>query len=151
LHLGDVVGAKRQRDRDFAGGAVVGNGQEIVGGRRAGGAERNFIYLAGRTRGHSGNQVAVRIPERALAVAGGDVAVGADFVNRSGQIGLLINKLAVLVPDQDVADFTNGELAQRFMVAVFLGENVVIHIVGGVALHLPDTFGRKFKDHVVSG
>src|SRR5699024_3824228 len=109
LHLGDVVGTQRQRDGDLAGGAVVGNAQEIVGGGRAGRAEFDFIHLTIFAGGHGRNQVAIGVPECALAVAGGNVAVSADFVGGSGQIGLFVDELAVLVAGQDVADLADGQ------------------------------------------
>ena len=149
LHLGDVVGAQRQGDRDLAGGAVVADGQEIVGGLGAGGAELDFVHLALFAGGHGGDQVAVGIPQRALAVAGGNVAVGADLVDRPGQVGLLILELAVLVTGQHIADLADGQLPQRLMVAVFFGDYVIIHIVGGVANDFPDSFAGQLKHDIV--
>ena len=55
LYLGDVVGPQRQGDRDFAGGAVVGNSQEVVGGRRAGRAEFDLVYLTFFAGSHGGD------------------------------------------------------------------------------------------------
>ena len=123
LHLGDVVGAQRQGDRDLAGGAVVADGQEIVGGLGSGGAELDFVHLALFAGGHGGDQVAIGIPQRALAVASGNIAVGADLVDSPCQVGLLILELAVLETNQHVADLADGQLPQRLMVAVFFGEN----------------------------
>ena len=37
------------------------------------------------------------------------------------------------------------------MVAVFFGENVVVHVAGGVANDFPYTFRSQFKDHVIGG
>ena len=55
LHLGDVVGTKRQGDRHLAGGAVVGNSQEVIGGLGAGGAEFDLVYLTFFAGSHGGD------------------------------------------------------------------------------------------------
>ena len=105
----------------------MADGQEIVGGLGSGGAELDFVHLALFAGGHGGDQVAIGIPQRALAVASGNIAVGADLVDSPCQVGLLILELAVLETNQHVADLADGQLPQRLMVAVFFGEPTTSH------------------------
>ena len=54
-----------------------------------------------------------------------------------------------LVVGQDIAQLTDGKLTERFVVAVFLRHDVLIHVVGGIAHDLPDAVGLDFKFHRV--
>ena len=62
---------------------------------------------------------------------------------------LRVDELSILVVGQDIAQLTNGKLTERFVVAVFLRDDVLVHVVGGVAHHLPDAVGLDFKFHRV--
>lgn len=78
--LGDRVLAQRQGHGHFALGAVMGDGEEIIGGLCTIGGKFHLIDLTCRTCGNSGNKVAILIPISALTVWRGNIAVRVDFV-----------------------------------------------------------------------
>ena len=60
-----------------------------------------------------------------------------------------VDELSILVVSQHIAQLTNGKLTECFVIAVFLRDNVLIHVVGGIAHDLPDAVGLDFKFHRV--
>ena len=48
-----------------------------------------------------------------------------------------------------ISQLTDRKLTECFVVAVFLRDDVLIHVVGGVAHDLPDAVGFDFKFHRV--
>ena len=149
LYLGNIIGAKGQGDGDLSGGAVVADRQKIVGGLGAGGTEFDFVHLTFSARGDSSNQITVGIPQRALTISGGDISVGTDLIDGVRQIGLLIQELTIFITGQQIADLTDGELSQGLVVAVFLGQNIVIHVIGTAAHNFPDALRSQLKDHII--
>ena len=145
LNLGNGVLAQRQGHGNFAFGAIMGNFQEIVGCLRAGGAEFHIIHLPLRAGGNSCYQVAGFVPVSALAVGRGNISVCVDLVHCACKVVLRVDELSILVVGQDIAQLTNGKLTERFVVAVFLRNDVLIHVVGGIAHDLPDAVGFDFK------
>ena len=72
-----------------------------------------------------------------------------NFVHRACKVVLSVDELSILVVGQHIALFSDGKLTERFVVAVFLGYNVLVHIVRGIAHDLPNTVGLDFKFHRV--
>ena len=149
LNLGNGVLAQRQGHGDFAIGSIMADREEIVGCLRAGGAECYFIHLPLRAGGNSCHQIAGFVPVSALAVWCGNVSCRVNFVHCACKVVLRIDELSILVVGQHIAQLTNGKLTERFVVAVFLGNDVLIHVVGSIAHNLPNTVGLDFKLHRV--
>ena len=147
LHFGNGVFAQGQRDRDLAFGAVMAGRQEIVGCLGSGGAEFHLIHLTIFAGCDSCHKVAVLVPVGALMVQRGNIAVRVDLVHRACKGILGVDELTVLVVCQDIAQLANRELAESFLVAVFFGDNVLVHVIRGVADHLPDTIALDLKLH----
>ena len=143
--LGDRVLAQRQGHGHFTFGAVMGDGEEIIGGLCTIGGKFHLIDLTCRTCGNSGNKVAILIPISALTVGRGNIAVRVDFVGCPCQIILRVDELPVFVIGQDIAQLTDGQLSEGFMVEILFFYNVLVHVIGGVAHDLPDTLGSDFK------
>ena len=123
----------------------MGDGEEIIGGLCTIGGKFHLIDLTCRTCGNSGNKVAILIPISALTVGRGNIAVRVDFVGCPCQIILRVDELTLFVIGQDIAQLADRELAERLLVAVFFGNNVLIHVIRGVADHLPDTVALDLK------
>ena len=151
MNLGNGVLAQRQDHGDFAFGAIMGNFQEIIGCLYTGGAECYFIHLPLSASSNGGNEVTVFVPVSALAVWCGNVGCSVNFVHRACKVVLRVDELSILVVGQDIALFSDGKLTERFVVAVFLRDDVLIHVVGGIAHDLPDAVGLDFKLHRVGG
>ena len=145
LNLGNGVLAQRQGHGDFAFGAIMGNFQEIIGSLCTGGAEFHLIHLPLRAAGNSCHQIAGFVPVVALAVGCGNVGCSVNFVHRACEVVLRVDELTILIVSQHIAQLTNGKLTEGFVVAVFLRDDVLIHVVGGVAHDLPDAVGLDFK------
>ena len=147
MNLGNGVLAQRQGHGDFALGAIMADREEIIGCLCAGGAEFYFVHLPLRTSGNSCHQVAGFVPVGALAVGCGNVGCSVNFVHRACEVVLRVDELAVLVVGQHIAQLADGKLTERFVVAVFLCDDVLIHVVGGITHDLPDAVGLDFKFH----
>ena len=151
MNLGNGVLAQRQGHGHFTFGAIVADREEIIGCLRAGGAELYLVHLPRRAGGNSCHQIAGFVPVGALAVGCGNVGCSVDFVHRARKVVLRVDELSILVVGQHIALFSDGKLTERFVVAVFLGYNVLVHIVRGIAHDLPNTVGLDFKFHRVGG
>ena len=149
MNLGNGVLAQRQGHGNFAPGAIMGNFQEIIGCLRAGETEFHFIHLPLRASSNGGNEVTVLIPVSALAVWCGNVGCSVNFVHRTSKVVLRVDELTVLIVSQQIAQLTDGKLTERLVVAVFLRDDVLIHVVGSISHDLPDTVGFDFKFHRV--
>ena len=149
LHLGNRVGTQRQRDSDFAFRAIVGYFQEIIGGSCPRGAELNPVHLPIFGSGNGGNKVAVCVPECALIVRRGNIALRVDLIGGIGKIVGFVHELSVLIPGQHVADFADLDLPQCFVVIVVFGDNIVIHDVGAAATDLIHTVRGQLKHNIV--
>ena len=149
LNLGNGVLAQRQGHGNFAPGAIMGNFQEIIGCLRAGGAEPDFVHLPLRASSNGGNEVTVFVPVSALAVWCGNVGCSVNFVHCARNVVLRVDELSILVVGQHIAQLTNGKLTECFVIAVFLRDDVLIHVVGSIAHNLPDAVGLDFKLHRV--
>ena len=149
LNLSNSVLAQRQGHGDFAFGSIMDNFQEIVGRLGAGEAEFYFIHLTLRAGGNSRHQIAGFVPVGALAVGCGNVGCSVNFVHRACKVVLRVDELSILVVGQHIAQLTNGKLTECFVVAVFLHDDVLIHVVGSIAHDLPDAVGLDFKFHRV--
>ena len=149
LNLGNGVLAQRQGHGDFAFGSIMDNFQEIVGRLGAGGAEFYFIHLPLRASSNGGNEVTVFVPVSALAVGRGNISVCVNFVHRACEVVLRVDELSILVVGQHIAQLTNGKLTEGFVVAVFLRDDVLIHVVGSISHDLPDAVRLDFKFHRV--
>ena len=84
-----------------------------------------------------------------MAVGCGNVGCSVDFVHCAREVVLRVDELSILVVGQHIAQLTNGKLTEGFVVAVFLRDDVLIHVVGGIAHDLPDAVGLDFKLHRV--
>ena len=149
FYLGNSILTQRQGHGYFAFGAIMGNFQEIIGCLRAGGAKFYFVHLTLYASSNGGNEVTVFVPVCALTVWRGNVGCSVNFVHRAREVVLRVDELVVLVVSQHIAQLTNGKLTECFVVAVFLRDNVLIHVVGGIAHDLPNTVGLDFKFHRV--
>ena len=149
FYLGNSILTQRQGHGYFAFGAIMGDFQEIIGSLRSGGAELHLVHLPRRACGNSCYQVAGFVPVSALAVGRGNISVRVDFVHRARKVVLRVDELSILVVGQDIALFSDGKLTERFVVAVFLGYDVLVHVVGGIAHDLPDAVRLDFKFHRV--
>ena len=147
--LDNGVLAQRQGHGYFAFGAIMGNFQEIIGCLRAGGTEFHFIHLPLRAGGNSCHQIAGFVPVGALAVGCGNVGCSVNFVHRACEVVLRVDELSILVVGQHIAQLTNGKLTEGFVVAVFLRDDVLIHVVGSISHDLPDAVRLDFKFHRV--
>ena len=127
----------------------MGDFQEIIGSLCAGGAEFYFVHLTLRASSNGGNEVTVFVPVGALAVWCGNVGCSVNFVHRACEVVLRVDELSILVVGQHIAQLTNGKLTEGFVVAVFLRDDVLIHVVGGIAHDLPDAVRLDFKFHRV--
>jgi len=127
----------------------MGNFQEIIGCLRAGGAEFHFIHLTLRAGGNSCHQIAGLVPVGALAVWRGNVGCSVNFVHRACKVVLRVDELSILVVGKHIAQLTNGKLTEGFVVAVFLRDDVLIHVVGSISHDLPDAVRLDFKLHRV--
>ena len=127
----------------------MGNFQEIIGCLRAGGAELHLVNLPLCAGGNSCHQIAGFVPVGALAVGRGNVGCSMDFVHRARKVVLRVDKLTVLVGGQHIALFSDGKLTECFVIAVFLRDDVLVHVVGGIAHNLPDAVRLDFKFHRV--
>ena len=145
LNLGNGVLAQWQGHGDFAFGAIMGNFQEIIGCLRAGGAECYFIHLPFRAGGNSCHQIAGFVPVSTLAVWCGNIGCSVNFVHRACKVVLRVDELSILVVCQHIAQLADRKLTERFVIAVFLRDDVLVHVVGGVAHDLPDAVGLDFK------
>ena len=72
-----------------------------------------------------------------------------NFVHRACKVVLRVDELSILVVGQHIAQLTNGKLTEGFVIAIFLGNDVLIHVVGSIAHDLPDAVGLDFKLHRV--
>ena len=149
LNLGNGVLAQRQGHGDFAFGAIMGDFQEIIGSLCAGGAEFYFVHLTLRASSNGGNEVTVFVPVGALAVGCGNVGCSVNFVHRACKVVLRVDELSILVVGQHIAQLTDRKLTERLVIAVFLRDDILVHIVGGIAHDLPDAVGFDFKLHRV--
>ena len=149
LNLGNGVLTQRQGHGNFAFGAIMADREEIVGCLRAGGAEPDFVHLTLRTSGNGGNEVTVFVPVGALAVGCGNVGCSVNFVHRACEVVLRVDELSILVVGQHIAQLTNCKLTECFVIAVFLRDDVLIRVVGGIAHDLPDAVRLDFKFHRV--
>jgi len=145
--LSNGILAQRQGHSHFAFGAIMGNFQEIIGCLCAGGAEFHFIHLSLRAGGNSCHQIAGFVPVGTLAVWCGNVGCSVNFVHRACKVVLRVDELSILVVGQHIAQLTNGKLTECFVIAVFLRDDVLVHVVGGVAHDLPDAVGLDLKFH----
>ena len=84
-----------------------------------------------------------------MAVWCGNVGCSVNFVHRACEIILRVDELSILVVGQHIAQLTDRKLTERFVVAVFLRDDVLVHVVGGVAHDLPDAVRLNFKLHRV--
>ena len=149
LHLGNRVGTQRQRDSDFAFRAIVGYFQEIIGGSCPRGAEPDFVHLSIFGSGNGGNKVAVCVPECALIVRRGNIALRVDLIGGIGKVIGLVHELSVLVPGQHVTNFADFDLPQCLVVIVVFGDDVVVHAVGAAAANLIHTVRGQLKHDIV--
>ena len=149
--LGDGVLAQGQGHGHFAFGAVMGDGEEIIGSLCTIGGKFHLIDLTGRTRSNSGNKVAILIPISTLTVGRGNIAVRVDFVGCPCQIVLRVDELPVFVIGQDITQLADGELSQRLVIEILFFHDVLVHVVGGVAHNLPDALRCNFKFYRVGG
>ena len=147
--LGNDVLAQRQGHGDFAFSAIMADREEIVGCLCAGGAEFYFVHLTLRTSGNGGDKVTVLIPVGALAVGCGNVGCSVNFVHCACEVVPRVDELSILVIGQDIALFSDGKLTERFVIAVFLRDDVLVHVVGSIAHDLPDAVRLDFKFHRV--
>ena len=147
--LGNGVLAQRQGHGYFAFGAIMGDFQEIIGSLCAGGAEFYFVHLTLRAGGNSCHQIAGFVPVSALAVWCGNVGCSVNFVHRACKVVLRVDELSILVVGQDIALFSDGKLTECFVIAVFLRDDILVHVVGSIAYDLPNTVGLDFKLHRV--
>ena len=74
-----------------------------------------------------------------------------NFVHRACKVVLRVDELSILVVGQHIAQLTNGKLTECFVIAVFLRDDILVHVVGGIAHDLPDAVGLDFKFHRVGG
>ena len=74
-----------------------------------------------------------------------------NFVHRACKVVLRVDELSILVVGQHIAQLTNGKLTECFVIAVFLRDDILVHVVGGIAHDLPDAVGLDFKLHRVGG
>ena len=74
-----------------------------------------------------------------------------NFVHRACKVVLRVDELSILVVGQDIALFSDGKLTKCFVIAVFLRDDILVHVVGGIAHDLPDAVGLDFKLHRVGG
>ena len=149
LHLGNRIGTQRQSNGDFTLSAIVGHFQEIIGGRCPCGAEPNFVHLSIFGGGNSSDKVAVCIPERALIIWCGNVALRMDFIGGIGKVIRLVHELPVLIPRQHVANFEDLDLPQCLVVIVVFGDDIVIHAIGAAAADLIHTIRGQLKHNIV--
>ena len=149
LNLGNSVLAQGECNCHFTLGAIMGDFQEIIGCLCTGGAEFYFIHLSLRAGGNSCHQIAGFVPVGALTVWRANVGCSVNFVHRACEVVLCVDELSILVVGQHIAQLTDGKLTERFVIAVFLRNDVLIHVVGGVAHDLPDTVRLNFKLHRV--
>ena len=149
LNLGNGVLTQRQGHGNFAFGAIMGNFQEIIGCLRAGGAEFHLIHLPLCAGGNSCHQIVGFVPVGALAVWCGNVGCSVNFVHRACKVVLRVDELSILVVGQHIAQLTNGKLTECFVIAVFLRDDVLVHVVGSIAHDLPDAVRLDFKLHRV--
>ena len=80
-----------------------------------------------------------------MAVGCGNVGCSVNFVHRACEVVLRVDELSILVVGQHIAQLTNGKLTEGFVIAIFLGNDVLIHVVGSIAHDLPNTVGLDFK------
>ena len=80
-----------------------------------------------------------------MAVWCGNVGCSVNFIHRACKVVLRVDELSILVVGQHIAQLTNGKLTERFVVAVFLRNDVLVHVVGGVTHDLPNAVGFDFK------
>ena len=149
LHLGNRIGTQRQRDGDFALGAIVGHFQKIVGCSGSRGAEPDFVHLSIFGSGNGGDKVAVCVPERTLIVRRGNVALRVNLIGGIGKVIRLVHELPVLIPGQHVADFADLDLPQCLVVIVVFSDNIVIHAIGAAAADLIHTVRGQLKHDIV--
>ena len=84
-----------------------------------------------------------------MAVGCGNVGCSVNFVRRACEVVLRVDELSILVVGQHIAQLTNGKLTECFVIAIFLGNDVLIHVVGSIAHDLPNAVGLDFKLHRV--
>ena len=84
-----------------------------------------------------------------MAVGCGNVGCSVNFVHRACEVVLRVDELSILVVGQHIAQLTNGKLTEGFVVAVFLRDDVLIHVVGSISHDLPDAVRLDFKFHRV--
>ena len=72
-----------------------------------------------------------------------------NFVHRACEVVLRVDELSILVVGQHIAQLTNGKLTECYVITIFLGNDVLIHVVGSIAHDLPNTVGLDFKLHRV--
>ena len=147
--LGNGVLAQRQGHGHLTLGAIMGNFQEIIGCLCTGRAEFYFIHLSLRAGGNSCHQIAGFVPVGTLAVRCGNITVRMDFIHRASKVVLRVDELSILVVGQDIALFSDGKLTKCFVIAVFLRDDILVHVVGDVAHDLPDAVRLDFKFHRV--
>lgn len=136
---------------DFAFGFVMGNGQEVIGCLSAVGGEGGAVDLTVFACGDSGHKIAVPVPKGTLPVRRGNVAFGANLKGGPGKILCGVDKLSIGIARQHLALLADGDLAQRFVVEILLGHDVIVHIVIGVVDDLIHPLRGNFKFHTVVG
>ena len=80
-----------------------------------------------------------------MAVWCGNIGCSVNFVHRACKVVLRVDELSILVVCQHIAQLADRKLTERFVIAVFLRDDVLVHVVGGVAHDLPDAVGLDFK------
>jgi len=149
LNLGNGVLTQRQGHGHLTLGSIVADSKEIIGCLRAGGAEFHLVHLTLRAGSNGCNEVTVFVPVGALAVWCGNVGCSVNFVHCARKVVLRVDELTILVVGQHIALFSDGKLTERFVVAVFLRDDILVHVVGSIAHDLPNTVGLDFKLHRV--
>ena len=149
LYLGNRVGTQRQRDGNFALDTIVGYFQEIISSRCSRGAEPDFVHLPVFGSGNGSDKVAICVPECALIVRRGNIALRVDLIGGIGKVIGLVHELSVLVPGQHVTNFADFDLPQCLVVIVVFGDDVVVHAVGAAAADLIHTVRGQLKHDIV--
>ena len=149
LGFRNVIAAQRQGHTDFTDGAIVDDGQEIIGGRRARRGKHGSI--GGSVTGHNHcHHIALGVPEGAVAVVVKltilrvDVLGCRDGVLGTGQRAGFVGEIAILsfaghprvnavrrrLPaGQHLAGLADGQLAEGFVVGILLTNHQRIHAV----------------------
>ena len=145
----NVVAAQRQGHADLAKRAIVDDGQEIIGRRRARRGKHGRVggAVTGRNDRH---HIALGVPERAvaviikLAILRVDVLGCRDGVLGTGQRAGFVGEIAILrfaghprvnavrfrlPPGQHLAGLADGQLAEGFVVGILFANHQRVHAV----------------------